>query len=168
MFCTVGLFRSRGQASVARPEHPSDGTAGLNELESIPGEPVAAEPKRRWGRRLAIVVAVIAVIGLWQAGAFDHALVNVGLNAKECARNGFGATFCGQELTEYRERLNLVKSESEATEHKANEELEAAKRKSDEELATLQRQQEEQQRRSEEALRRSSEEATEGSGEPSG
>jgi hypothetical protein len=37
-------------------------------------------------------LAVIAIIGLWARGTFDHALVNIGLNAKECARNGFGSS----------------------------------------------------------------------------
>jgi hypothetical protein len=62
--------------------------------------------KRRWGRTATVAagVAIAILVLLWRAGTFDHALVNVGLNAKECARNGFGATFCGKELTEYRER----------------------------------------------------------------
>jgi hypothetical protein len=45
-------------------------------------------------------VAVAVVLGLWRLGTFDHALVDWGLNAKDCARNDFGAVYCGAELLE--------------------------------------------------------------------
>lgn len=63
--------------------------------------------KRNRSNRFAIVaVSLILLLGyLWSQGTFDHALLPVGLNAKPCARNGFGAVFCGQELTEYNKRL---------------------------------------------------------------
>jgi hypothetical protein len=48
---------------------------------------------------------IALLIALWSRGTFDHTLVNVGLNAKECARNGFGATFCGDELDRYRRQV---------------------------------------------------------------
>ena len=35
-------------------------------------------------------------------------------SSQECARNGFGATFCGQELTEYREHLAKAEHEGQA------------------------------------------------------
>ncbi len=69
-------------------------------------------------RIVVVAILVIAVVALWGRGTFDHALVNVGLNAKSCARNGFGATFCGQELDEYRERIGRVKREGEAAKQK--------------------------------------------------
>jgi len=105
----------------------------------------ATERPRKWHQRAAwrllIVVAVLVLVAAWRAGSFDHALVNVGLNAKPCARNGFGATFCGTELEEYRARIHRVKTEGEATESK------------------IRRQSEEDNQRSRELIRRSQEEA---------
>ena len=73
---------------------------------------------RKWhqhlGVRLVVVVLIITLFAGWRAGTFDQVLYKVGLNAKECARNGLGATFCGQELTEYRERITKAKEEGEA------------------------------------------------------
>jgi hypothetical protein len=63
-------------------------------------------PRTRSGRTAAIAAAVLLVLGLvWNTGAFDHALVNVGLNRHDCFRNGFGATFCGDEVAEFRRKL---------------------------------------------------------------
>jgi len=59
-------------------------------------------------RSILIVVAVVALIGFYLHGTFDRVLYGVGLNFNECARNGFGATFCGKELDEYRERVQGV------------------------------------------------------------
>jgi hypothetical protein len=63
---------------------------------------------RSEGRRVLVgflIGGVLAlVIGLYLHGTFDRALYGAGLNHHECARNGFGATFCGRELDEYRER----------------------------------------------------------------
>jgi hypothetical protein len=56
-------------------------------------------------RRVLIVILVVALFAAWRAGTFDHALVNVGLNAHDCARNGFGATYCGKELDKYRQNV---------------------------------------------------------------
>lgn len=56
-------------------------------------------------RRVAILICVGVLLGMWQHGMFDHALVNVGLNAKDCATNGFGARFCGDELDDYRRNV---------------------------------------------------------------
>src|ERR1039458_10445870 len=74
-------------------------------------------------RKVLIVLAVLALIGLYARGTFDHLLYNVGLNAHECARNGFGATFCGHELDEYRAKIERVKQEGEAAQAKIKEEI---------------------------------------------
>ncbi|HST33035.1 MAG TPA: hypothetical protein VLJ80_05885 [Solirubrobacteraceae bacterium] len=83
--------------------------------ESVPPAPA----KRKWPVVVTALV-LIFLIGGYVSGTFDHVLYNVGLNYKECARNGFGATFCGSELDEYRERvqgvqnrLNSLKEETE-------------------------------------------------------
>jgi hypothetical protein len=67
-----------------------------------------SEPWLQIGRiRLSFgaCLLIALLIALWSRGTFDHLLVNVGLNAKECARNGFGATFCGDELDRYRRQI---------------------------------------------------------------
>lgn len=52
--------------------------------------------------RLVALCAVLIIVALWAAGVFDHALAGSGLNSHDCGRNGFGATFCGRELDEYK------------------------------------------------------------------
>jgi hypothetical protein len=123
-------------------------------------EPPPAGPKRwheRWSWRILIVLIVFVLFAGWRAGTFDHALVNVGLNAKPCARNGLGATFCGQELTEYRERLAHSKEEGEAASRKIEEAASKAQRESQQYIQKAQREGREYQQRSEEALKRSTE-----------
>jgi uncharacterized membrane protein YhiD involved in acid resistance len=58
---------------------------------------------------LGIGVVVAILLGLYFNGNLDRTLYPVGLNFHECARNGFGATFCGKELDEYRARIERVK-----------------------------------------------------------
>jgi hypothetical protein len=58
-----------------------------------------------------VVLVLLAIGGFYANGNFDRILYNVGLNFHECARNGFGATFCGKELDQYRERISRVKQE---------------------------------------------------------
>lgn len=62
-------------------------------------------------RRTLILVglAVAVLIGFYIHGSFDRPLSSIGLNFHECARNGFGATFCGSELNQYRERVQRAK-----------------------------------------------------------
>jgi hypothetical protein len=91
---------------------------------------------------MAVAIAVLFVA--WRGGRFDRALVNVGLNAKECARNGFGATFCGRELIEYREGQKRAgeavaksKRENELAQQKAQAEANARQQKHEEESAPL-------------------------------
>ena len=129
--------------------HPR--TSPATDLSDPPSQGLDKEavvlPKKwhqRAAWRLLIVAAVLVLIAAWRAGSFDHALVNVGLNAKPCARNGFGATFCGTELEEYRARIRRVKTEGEAAESK---------------IRRLQRQSEEDNQRSQELVKRSQEEA---------
>lgn len=67
-----------------------------------------ADPERwyqqlRW--RVAIAAVVVLLVFGWRAGTFDDALVHVGLNAKPCLRNAYGATFCGSSAKSYCESL---------------------------------------------------------------
>jgi Protein of unknown function (DUF2510) len=53
-----------------------------------------------------VVGAVVAVfLILYFTGRLDHALYPVGLNLNECAKNGYGSVYCGDELTEYRNNV---------------------------------------------------------------
>lgn len=80
--------------------------ARMDDYDEQPAPMIAVAPSGQWTeRRIGATVLVVILLVLWRLGTFDHLLVNVGLNAKECAHNGFGATYCGKELTEYRERL---------------------------------------------------------------
>jgi hypothetical protein len=57
----------------------------------------------RW--RIAVAVVILLLVFGWRAGAFDDVLVHVGLNAKPCLRNAYGATFCGDSARSYCESL---------------------------------------------------------------
>jgi hypothetical protein len=122
-------------APEAEPSPQSDGGLGV-------------EPRKRWHQRavwrLLIVIAALVLIAAWRAGSYDHVLVNVGLNAKPCARNGFGATFCGSELEEYRAHVRRAREAGEAAESK---------------IGQFQRQSEEASQRAQEFAKRSEEEA---------
>ncbi len=90
---------------------------------------------KRKGILLGIGVVVAILLGLYFNGNLDRTLYPVGLNFHECARNGFGATFCGNELDEYRAKVQRVK---ETTEH-AKISLEENERKGHEEQASRER-----------------------------
>ncbi len=62
--------------------------------------------RMKWKVTLLVVVVIVGV--MYFSGRLDYALYNVGLNFNTCARNGFGATFCGADLTEYENRMRRV------------------------------------------------------------
>ena len=63
-------------------------------------------------RRLGIALVAIVIVGLYFSGRLDHPLYNLGLNYNACARNGFGAVFCGSELTQYEQRIRTLTAPS--------------------------------------------------------
>lgn len=69
-------------------------------------------------RRIKLTLAAVAVIvaALYFTGRLDYTLYPVGLNWHGCARNGFGATFCGSDLTAYNTRLRDVQQQAHAAE----------------------------------------------------
>jgi hypothetical protein len=83
-------------------------------------------------RRALIVIAALVIIALYLHGTFDRALSGVGLNYNECARNGLGATFCGNELDEYRARVERAKEGVETATRKAKEATANSERESEE------------------------------------
>lgn len=73
--------------------------------------PAPAVRRSRPSRFWLVALLVVAIGGAWTSGSLDHVLVNVGLNYNDCVRNGFGATFCGDEATAYQQRVdNLTRS----------------------------------------------------------
>jgi len=77
--------------------------------EPFAPEEAARRASRANRRAVIFVVVMLAVIGLgraWSVGTFDNFLWRVGLNATPCATNGFGATFCGDDLKAYNKRIN--------------------------------------------------------------
>ena len=91
----------------------------------------ATMKKRRSAKPLVIVIAILLVLGAWTQGTFDHLLVNVGLQYNDCARNGFGATFCGDELEEYQIRIGEKAPEMSRQEHYYGSDTDTAKEKWD-------------------------------------
>jgi hypothetical protein len=79
--------------------------------------------RRHWWK---VAIVIVVLVSLWSRGTFDHLLVNAGLNAKTCARNGFGATLCGKELDVYRDRLQNVEQQAASEREQAEEEARKA------------------------------------------
>ena len=64
-------------------------------------------PRLRFSaRELCAAIVVVFVVYLYTQGTFDNFLWRVGLNYQECATNGFGATFCGDQLERYNRIVN--------------------------------------------------------------
>jgi len=58
----------------------------------------------------SIVVVFIILVGRgYTTGTFDNFLWRVHLNYTDCAMNGFGAVFCGNDLKQYEQRVNSVR-----------------------------------------------------------
>ena len=70
--------------------------------------------------KLKIALAAVAVIlaALWFSGRLDYVLYPVGLNHGQCARNGFGATFCDGDLTAYERRIQGVQNQMNAAQQR--------------------------------------------------
>jgi hypothetical protein len=62
--------------------------------------------QRKMTMRGAAIGALIGVLAfLYFSGRLDPTLYHVGLNYTECGQNGFGAVYCGDDLTEYNRRV---------------------------------------------------------------
>ncbi len=99
--------------------------------ESSPERPDRWHERLSW--RLLIILALVFVFAGWRAGTFDHLLFNVGLNAKPCARNGFGAVFCGKELEERQAQQETAQREGKEAGEKLEREGREAEAKAQEE-----------------------------------
>jgi hypothetical protein len=94
--------------------------------EVSPGEstPSAVSQRPPVSPRLMILVGVLLLVGVWSTGMFDHSLASAGLNARECGRNGFGVTFCGDELKQYNQKIEDAKAGFEKAAQDTQAELE--------------------------------------------
>jgi len=90
-----------GAAADAEATGATDPLGSAPTAESGPGETGSST---RVGLGALAVVGAVLVLALWRAGTFDYALVDWGLNAKDCARNDFGAVYCGDELARQQSR----------------------------------------------------------------
>lgn len=59
-------------------------------------------------KRTIAAVVVVIVAALYFTGRLDYLLYPMHLNFHTCARNGFGATFCGSDLTAYENHIRSV------------------------------------------------------------
>ena len=81
--------------------------------------------RRAW--KPILVAFVIGIAGAYYAtGRLDYALYPVGLNLHTCARNGFGATFCGSDLTAYDIRIRGVQQQLQQTQRTLAQQAQAA------------------------------------------
>lgn len=62
-------------------------------------------------RKTILAGVLVVILGLYFSGRLDYVLYPVGLNFHTCARNGFGATFCGADLTAYEARIRGVQQQ---------------------------------------------------------
>jgi hypothetical protein len=74
------------------------------------------------------VLAALALASFYFTGHLDRLLYPVGLNFKECGRNGLGATFCGTELDEYRARIQGVQTKLREAQQQSQEAFARIKR----------------------------------------
>jgi hypothetical protein len=62
-------------------------------------------------RRAVVVTLLLAVIAFglfWETGRMDTFLSQFGLNKNTCVKNGFGATFCGNDAKNYQQNIANV------------------------------------------------------------
>jgi hypothetical protein len=65
-----------------------------------------SERRRKMTNRGMVIGAVVGVLAfLYFSGRLDPTLYHVGLNFTECGQNGYGAVYCGDDLTEYNRRV---------------------------------------------------------------
>jgi hypothetical protein len=111
--------------------------------ERTEAEPTAkpAPPSNDTKRNVLLIGGVVIAFLLlfYFKGSFDRPLSSIGLNFHECARNGLGATFCGSELDQYRERVERIKTQSKEAGERAKASFEETERKGHEERATRER-----------------------------
>lgn len=56
-------------------------------------------------KRFAALCLLGIALAAYLSGSMDKTLEPIGLNLNECATNGLGVTFCGDDLERYEERV---------------------------------------------------------------
>lgn len=118
----AGWYPDPEQAQTRRywdGERWTDQRAPLDE----PGRSEFAVSPQTIRRVVGGIVAVLLI--LYFTGRLDHALYPVGLNLNECAKNGYGSVYCGDELTEYREKVVQPLNEAQREAQESLRELES-------------------------------------------
>jgi hypothetical protein len=118
----LGWYPDPAQAETQRYWDGDKWTEQRASLSSAPSSerPISAQTIRR-----IVGGVVVALLILYFTGRLDHALYPVGLNLNECAKNGYGAVYCGDELTEYRNKVVQPLSEAQNEAQESLREIEA-------------------------------------------
>lgn len=77
-----------------------------------PAAPVPAGPSIPPQARIVIGAIIGVLVFLYLSGRLDSTLYPIGLNLNECGKNAYGAVYCGDELTEYRNNVEQPLNEA--------------------------------------------------------
>lgn len=88
--------------------------------------------------KYVILATVAAFFAIYLSGSLDRPLSSVGLNYHECGTNAFGATFCGDQLDEYNQKLEAVKREAQQAANSAKADLDRMSQQAADEAAAAQ------------------------------
>jgi hypothetical protein len=75
---------------------------------------------------VGLLLGILALMLLWSTGRMDPWLAGVGLNKNECFKNGFGATFCGDDAKAYQQQVDQITGASAATDYFSGDDATAA------------------------------------------
>jgi hypothetical protein len=102
----------------------------IAELEALRRANARREAEAKSRRKKILVVfllVVLALVLLWNTGRMDPWLSEIGLNRNDCVKNGFGATFCGDDADAYQQNVGDLQTDLNAlTSDAASSEVEAA------------------------------------------
>jgi hypothetical protein len=90
----------------AQPTDTAELARELAELRRANDSREARSAKTRRTVLLVVVLALAALVGLWSTGRMDPFLSQFGMNKNDCIKNGFGATFCGDDAKQYEQNVS--------------------------------------------------------------
>lgn len=91
------------------PAEPNDSIEPDPSAAEVAALAASAEHARTMRLIRGVIVGVLVLLAiLYFSGSLDRTLAPVGLNFEDCFTNGFGATFCGDELEQYRDSLDAI------------------------------------------------------------
>jgi hypothetical protein len=81
----------------------------VSKIERYPQTAAQVKHRNRENKKAVLILLAVLIIGFaWTRGTFDNFLWRVHLNYTSCGTNAFGATFCGDDLKNYQQRINAV------------------------------------------------------------